>query len=88
MKTFYFNTGVNCATYPGLFGKQVNRGGTKQIPFDVSDDVPDKAQLIMLCDNPELRESRCINTMVVPVFNTDMVSKYAYFRVPAKAVLS
>lgn len=82
MKTFYFDTGVIYANYPSLFGNQVVRGGTKQIPFDA--DVPEDAQLMFLCDHPDLRESKAPNVMVVPVFNTDMVSKYAYFRVRVK----
>lgn len=78
MKTFYFNTGV---TIIPPYGNQVRRGGTNQIPFDVPDSVPDNATLLFLCDNPDLPESKCDWCMVVPVSNTDMSSKYAYFRI-------
>lgn len=81
MKTFYFNTGVSFVKYPFLYGNQVNKGGTKQIPFDVEDSVPDNATLMFLCSDPKLPESKHQNVIVVPVFNTDMVSKYAYFKV-------
>lgn len=77
MKTFYFNTGV---TIVAPYGNQVRRGGVNQIPFDVSDEVPDDAELMYLCDNPELPDSKRPRVMVVPVYNTDMISKYAYFK--------
>lgn len=81
MKTFYFDTGVRFADFPTLYGRQVNRGGNKQIPFDVSDTVPDNAALLFLCDNPELPDAKRHDVLVELVFNTDVVSKYAYFRV-------
>lgn len=80
MKTFYFNTGVRYSDYPFLYGKQVARGGTKQIPFDVSDTIPDDASLMFLCNNPELPESKIPNVAVTRVYNTDLFSKYAYFK--------
>ena len=78
MKTFYFNTGV---TIVAPYGKQVRRGGTNQIPFDVSGDMPDNVSLMFLSDNPELPESKNANVIVTPVFNTDIISKYAYFKI-------
>lgn len=83
MKTFYFNTGVRFADYPTLYGRQVNRGGVKQIPFDVADTVPDNAVLLFLCDYPDLRESKQEGVIVEPVYNTDIISTYAYFKIPA-----
>jgi hypothetical protein len=78
MKTFYFNTGVRPGASP-LYGKQIWKDGTKQIPFDV-EDVPENASLMFLCNNPELPESKISCVIVREVFNTDMCSKYAYFR--------
>jgi hypothetical protein len=80
MKTFYFNTGVRPGASP-LYGNQIWRNGTKQIPFGVSDNIPDNASLMFLCSNPNLPESKIPSVVVEPVFNTDMCSKYAYFKV-------
>lgn len=79
MKTFYFNTGVKFAT---LYGKQIiSSNGVILIPFKVNENVPDNAELMFICDNPELPESKCKNVIVEPIFNTDIVSKYAYFKI-------
>lgn len=91
---FYFNTGVT-HTVGGYFGKapqpiepgpgQVWRGGTLQIPFRCSD-VPEKAQFIMACDNPELNEARDPAVIVREILpGSGLLSKYAYFRIPAAA---
>ena len=79
MNTFYFDTGVSYANYPYLFGRQICKGGTKQIPLDA--DAPANATLLFMCDDPNLPESKCPNVIVRETFNTDMLSKYAYFRV-------
>lgn len=86
MHTFYFNTGVRQGYVgPGstkpvpLCKGQVWRGGVKQIPFDA--DAPENAELLFLCDNPDLPESKLENVIVREVSNTTMCSKYAYFRV-------
>ena len=84
MRTFYFNTGVKPHNCNGLYGNQIWRGGTKQIPFDVSDDIPNNAALLFLCDNPNLPDAKYPGVIVTPVFNTDMISKYAYFKIPGK----
>lgn len=79
MRTMYFDTGVRPYNSPILHEGQVWRNGTKQIPFDV--DAPENASLILLCDNPELPEYQCDNIIVREVFNTAMISKYAYLRI-------
>jgi len=85
MNTFYFNTGVNpnnVINFPYEYHKKVGnviRGGVLQCPFDC--DAPEDASLMFLCDNPNLDESKASNVIVVPVSNTSMVSKYAYFRI-------
>jgi len=87
MNTFYFNTGVRPETvhnpsFPYEYHKKVGnviRGGVLQCPFDC--DAPEDAQLMFLCDNPELPESKAENVIVREVFNTSMISKYAYFRI-------
>jgi hypothetical protein len=80
MKRRYFNTGVKYSDYPSLYKNQVVRGGVKQIPFDVPDDVPDSAELLFLCGFPDLPASQRKNVMVVPILNSDIGSEYAYFR--------
>jgi hypothetical protein len=83
MKTFYFNTGVQPYKHNPpvkLSPGHVMRGGTMQIPFDC-DDVPDNAIFKFACDNPKLKESEYPNWIVREMFNTAMVSKYAYFLV-------
>ena len=83
MNTFYFNTGVNpknVTNFPYEYHKNnghLIKNGTLQIPFDCK--APKTAQLMWLCDNPNLDESKSKNVKVYPVFNTTMLSKYAYF---------
>lgn len=53
------------------------------IPFDCelpAEHSKEKLTLMFLCDNPELSESRRKNVLVLPVHNTRMISKYAYFK--------
>jgi hypothetical protein len=82
MNKFYFNTGVvphgHNPPIPLCKG-QVWLGGTKQIPFDA--DAPEDAELLFLCDNPDLPESKLDNVIVREVSNTSMVSRFAYFQV-------
>ena len=82
MNTFYFNTGVRSENSSILMKGQVWKDGVKQIPFDC--DVPKNANLMFLCDNPKLDESKLSNVIVVEVFNTAILSKYAYFRIENK----
>jgi len=87
MKTFYFDTGVKFSSYPFLCGNQVNRGGNKQIPYDVADDVPNNAELIFICDTPDLPEAKAEYVIVRPIFNSDIISKYAYFKIKNQEAL-
>lgn len=91
MRTFYFNTGVRAGVpsnerhkkgaKPVQLGDgQVWRNGLKQIPFDC-ENVPDNAILMYLCGNDKLHENDK-NVIVREVFNTKMLSKYAYFSIP------
>jgi hypothetical protein len=79
-RTFYFNTGVRPENNPHLMEGEAWRGGVKQIPFDC-EDVPEGAELMFLCDDPNLREAKYPNVIVRPVSNTKMISRYAYFKV-------
>lgn len=79
MNRFYFNTGVTPDNNPHLWDDQVWRNGTKQVPFEA--DAPADAQLMFLCDKPDLPEAEIPGVIVREVFNTSMISKYAYFRV-------
>ena len=62
-------------------GQLVALETNKQIPFDVSNEIPNNASLMFLCDNPDLPESKNKNVIVTPVFNTDIISKFAYFKI-------
>lgn len=82
MKTFYFETGVrrSVSSYsaPGDVWKPIGDGDeVRLIPFDC-DNVPESATLKFLCNDPNIVEP---NTIVQEVYNTTMLSKYAYFRV-------
>lgn len=94
MNKFYFNTGVrseNVINFPYDYhykkGNVIN--GTLCIPFEC--DAPSNAKPILCCDNPNLPESS-VNSfnnykgenrkvIVCEMFNTNMVSKYAYLSV-------
>ena len=81
-KTFYFNTGVRPESGSGLFGQQVWKDGTKQIPF-VCDGVPDNARFLFACDNENLPETKIPGIIVVKIINTGpggILSKFAYFK--------
>jgi hypothetical protein len=86
MTTFYFNTGVRPENCEGkLYGRQVWRNGTKQIPF-TCEDVPDHSVFMFACDNNELSESKLDNVIVRPIVDAGpkgMLSKFAYFRIHA-----
>lgn len=75
-KTFYFNTGVKYCNYPYLCEGQIERGGTKQIPFDC-EDVPEGATFQFACDNPDLHPEA--GYIVREIHNSALHSKYAYF---------
>jgi len=83
MNTFYFNTGVkpqNISNFPYDYHKKVGnviRGGVLQCPFDC--EAPINASLKYLCDNPDLDSAKCDGVEVFEIFNTSLVSKYAYF---------
>jgi hypothetical protein len=79
MTTFYFDTGVNPNGH-NLYGQQIVRNGTVQIPFRC-EGVPSSATLMFACDNPNLPESKYEWVMVAAIEpGSDMVSKFAYFR--------
>lgn len=85
MNTFYFNTGVRpneINNFPYDYHKEVGNvisGGVLQCPFEC--DAPKDAELLFLCGNPDLLESKADNVIVCEVFNTSIMSKYAYFRI-------
>ncbi len=80
MKTFYFDTGVkpyNHTPRVSIMPGNVVRGGTLQIPFDC-ENVPENATFLYACDaeNASLDENIICREMT----NTNMLSKFAYFR--------
>ncbi|GJQ44010.1 MAG: hypothetical protein JETCAE03_35080 [Ignavibacteriaceae bacterium] len=82
MRTFYFNTGVRPENNPNLFGNQVWRGGTKQIPFTCDIDESSRVKFLFACDNPNLEESKSENVIVKEIQEPNgLLSKYAYFLV-------
>jgi hypothetical protein len=89
MGVFYFNTGVKpqpanppwhtaVVAHPE-FG-QVVRGGTIQIKFEA--DAPEDAKFLQACDNPNLPESKLSDVIVREITSRNLLSKYAYFRIP------
>jgi len=86
MNKFYFNTGVNAFRtinfpfeYHKKVGNVIQNNGTLVCPFEC--DAPENATLMFCCDNPNLDESKASNVIVREMFNTSMVSKYAYLKV-------
>ncbi len=83
LNKFYFNTGVkrqnSSASIPG---HEWSSNNVKVIPFEC--DAPKDARLMFCCDNPDLPESKSENVIVREMFNTVMVSKYAYLMVTAE----
>ena len=82
-KTFYFNTGVKPESGSPLFGRQVWKYGTKQIPFTCNN-VPKSAVFCFACSNKELPESKLSNFIVREITDNGpngMLSKYAYFKI-------
>jgi hypothetical protein len=83
LNKFFFNTGVKPSSgAPLCKGQEWSSNGIKVIPFEC--DAPKDAHLMFCCDNPNLPESTCETIIVREMFNTTMVSKYAYFRVSQK----
>jgi len=81
-KTFYFNTGVKPESGSPLFGRQVWKGGTKQIPF-TCDNVPDDATFWFACDDRTLPESEMPGVIVREIIDSGaggILSKFAYFK--------
>lgn len=82
MSTFYFNTGVKPPSV--MYGKQVWKGGTKQIPFEC--DVPEDYRFMFACDNPDLPEGNSEYWEVAKIKPEEggMLSEYAYFMKPVR----
>lgn len=84
LNKFYFNTGCKPHNCPVTTPGHEWRNGTMQIPFEC--DAPKDSHLMFCCDNPNLPESKAETVIVREMFNTVMVSKYAYFRVRPEQV--
>ena len=88
MRVFYFNTGVKPANifnppFPYEYHKKVGnviKDGVLQTPFEC-EDVPEGETFMFACDNPALSESKATNVIVREIHNSNLVSKYAYFRI-------
>lgn len=81
-KTFYFNTGVRPGVNNMLFGRQIWKDGTKQIPF-TCDNIPDNAVFWFACDHDDLRESEMPGVIVRRILDNEaggLLSKFAYFK--------
>jgi hypothetical protein len=68
--------------FPYEYHKKVGnviRGGTLQIPFDC--DAPEDATFLFACDKSDLPESTASNVKVCEIFNSNIGSKFAYFRI-------
>ena len=83
VETFYFNTGVRPESGSPLFGRQIWKDGTKQIPF-TCDNVPDNSIFLFACDseNHHRLKSPCIIVRrIIDNGPKGLLSKFAYFRV-------
>lgn len=78
MKTFHFNTGVKIWVNPHIKGGIDSGNGTVVIPFDC-DNVPENSTFMYACDNPNL-ENDNNNVICREIFNSGLLSKYAYFK--------
>jgi len=82
MKTFRFNTGVRPYSFSPpvhvMKGNIVDGNGVMQIPFDC-EDVPDNAVFEFACDHTPPGSEHLLRR---EMHNTNMVSKYAFFRIP------
>jgi hypothetical protein len=74
LQKFYFNTGVKFQNNPNLFGSQIWKNGTKQIPFFC--DVPENSIFVCASDDPNLK----FGNIVAKIENSDLISKFAYFK--------
>ncbi len=85
LKTFYFNTGVKIWDNPHIKGGFDSGNGTVVIPFDCKD-VPDGAKHLYCCDSPDVILTSHIpkdsEVIVREIFNSSLLSKYAYFIKP------
>lgn len=84
LNKFYFHTGVNAYKTPNFpfdyhkkVGNVIGVTGELLIPFEC--EAPENATLMFLTDYDNLSESRLPNVRVYRVYNTTLVSKYAYF---------
>ena len=83
-KTFYFNTGVRPWNRSKLFGEQIWKDGTIQIPF-TCENVPNGAKFLFACnihDCWELRLKSIIVRRILDYGHNGLLSKFAYFSVP------
>ena len=81
-KTFYFNTGVRPESGSPLYGRQVWKNGTKQIPF-ICENVPDNAIFWFACDSKDLPESSSKGVIVRAIVDHGpggLLSQFAYFK--------
>jgi hypothetical protein len=79
MDTFYFNTGVKPWNNSFLAPGDMLINNERHIPFDC-EDVPAGSTFAFCCDNPNLHPEA--GYIVRKMYNTTMLSEYAYFRKP------
>lgn len=86
-KTFYFNTGVRAYAHnppvPVCKGEILGANGVILIPFEC-DDVPENAIFKFACDH---RPPYSDHLLMREIFNSSLVSKFAFFQVFEKKVL-
>lgn len=80
MKTFHFNTGVNCRTTEQHVSEGIDSGnGVIVIPFDC-EDVPERAEFAFACNSPNIKKDDT-GFIVREIHNSRLLSKYAYFKI-------
>jgi hypothetical protein len=84
LNRFYFNTGVRPYTitnFPFEYHKRVGNviRKTLLIPFECN--APENTAFMFACNNPEMPEAKQPNVIVREIFNSNLCSRYAYFRI-------
>lgn len=78
MQKLNFNTGVKIWDNPHIKGGVNSENGTVVIPFEC-EDVPKNAIFLYACNNGKL-EATHSNIIVREIHNSQLHSKYAYFK--------
>lgn len=89
MRKFYFNTGIKPWN---MSHKRITHNMEKgnifinnelHIPFECDVEESAKVEFMFACNNANHPESKSKNVLVKEIFNSNLVTKYAFFKVCA-----